>query len=173
MSLYYCNGCSESILPQKARIHCEVCPDYDSCANCYVIGRYAANHNENHATHLLETSGYVPPPPPAAPPVPQRPPVANPSYVPQSASPARSQQPAVQQPAPPANTPRWAPLFDGIRPTPTLVAFLTNTFQALDTRRADYLVPEQYSAFLDVLGYKLAEDVCMYHPRSDHIEACS
>jgi hypothetical protein len=66
---FTCDGCSEQILPKKARIHCEICPNYDLCANCFVVGQATHNHVSYHPTALIKTSGLssnpsLPPPPP-------------------------------------------------------------------------------------------------------------
>lgn len=64
MSLYSCSGCSETIPPQKARLHCEYCANYDQCANCAILEvyRFTASHNPGHKTTLHRTSGYAPSP---------------------------------------------------------------------------------------------------------------
>src|SRR4051812_25327588 len=67
-TLYPCDGCNETILPRKARIHCEECiGNHNVCANCYVVGNYTKFHREGHSTTLNEMSGYMPRPPPIPP----------------------------------------------------------------------------------------------------------
>jgi hypothetical protein len=66
---FTCNGCSEQIPPNKARIHCEICPNYELCASCFVVGQATHNHVSYHPTTLIRTSGLsnspsLPPPPP-------------------------------------------------------------------------------------------------------------
>jgi hypothetical protein len=66
---FICNGCWEQIPPKKARIHCEICPNYDLCANCFVVGQATHNHVSYHPRTLIRASGLsssvsLPPPPP-------------------------------------------------------------------------------------------------------------
>ncbi|KAA8564712.1 hypothetical protein MFRU_013g02270 [Monilinia fructicola] len=77
MSLYECDGCTEPIRPDKARIQCHICTDYNLCANCFVIQNVSRSHINNHPTSIYKTSGTTTPavPPPMPPrPVPLLPP---------------------------------------------------------------------------------------------------
>ncbi|KAH8679957.1 hypothetical protein BGZ60DRAFT_401015 [Tricladium varicosporioides] len=66
--MYKCDGCNETILPKKARIHCEDCVgNHNICANCYVVGNYTKRHVEGHTTLLNDHSGWMPKPPPVPP----------------------------------------------------------------------------------------------------------
>ncbi|KAF8849512.1 hypothetical protein BDZ45DRAFT_680466 [Acephala macrosclerotiorum] len=68
--LYSCDGCSERIPTDRARVACHTCPDYHLCANCAVIKQYSRPHVESHTTMVLKLSGFVVPPPPGFPPRP-------------------------------------------------------------------------------------------------------
>ncbi|QSZ32881.1 hypothetical protein DSL72_002462 [Monilinia vaccinii-corymbosi] len=61
MSLYECDGCSEPIRPDKARIQCHTCTDYNLCANCFVIKNVTRTHTTNHPTSTYKTSGTTTP----------------------------------------------------------------------------------------------------------------
>ncbi|KAJ8061449.1 hypothetical protein OCU04_009267 [Sclerotinia nivalis] len=77
MSLYECSGCTEPIRPDKARIQCHICNDYNLCANCFVIQNISHTHLSSHPTAIFKTSGTTTPaiPPPFPPrPVPPLPP---------------------------------------------------------------------------------------------------
>ena len=102
MPLFTCDGCSEEIQDHKARLHCEVCVDYDTCANCYVIGRYTKSHTGTHNTTLKETSGSFSPSPPALPPRPDS--ISRRSVAPQSTAPVGTNG-------------SWADLFKGSQPS--------------------------------------------------------
>jgi hypothetical protein len=145
MPLFTCDGCSEEIPDHKARLHCEVCVDYDTCANCYVIGRHTKSHTGTHNTTLKETSGSFSPSTPALPPRPDS--ISRRSVAPQSTIPVGTNG-------------NWTDLFKGSQPTPLFVEFLHLVFARIDTNRTGFLSPEQYSAFCDVQGYQLHEDVC-------------
>ncbi|CZR65903.1 uncharacterized protein PAC_15803 [Phialocephala subalpina] len=68
--LYSCNGCSELIPTDRARVACHTCPDYHLCANCTIIKQYTRPHVDSHTTMVLKLSGFVVPPPPGFPPRP-------------------------------------------------------------------------------------------------------
>ncbi len=156
MSLYSCDGCAETIPAHKARIHCDQCLDYDVCANCYVVGKYTKGHTEAHSTQLEELSG-VSPGAPALPARPSAPPGSSISNTQRTAQ-ANSEAPYSGRNAPgPAG---WGPLFNGSHATPLGTSFFSSIFSCLDTKSSGVLAPEQYSAFLDVLGYDLDGDVC-------------
>ena len=64
------------------------------------------------------------------------------------------------EPAPATSS--WNPIFEGCVPSATGVAFLNTVFDCLDTKRMGLITPEQYSAFNDVQGYELHEDICKF-----------
>ena len=72
MSLFFCNSCTEPIPAQKVRLRCQQCasPEYDLCANCYVLGQFSGSHNPTHQTTVCRLSGFaeIPAPPPPLPP---------------------------------------------------------------------------------------------------------
>lgn len=138
-SLYQCDGCSELILPQKARLNCGECGgDYDSCANCYVVGNYTKNHVAGHSPSLILQSGYVPTAPLAVSP------------------------PAASLPQGSQNTSQsgWQPLMNGAEPSATMMAFLKEVFTRLDADKDGKITPEEYSSFLDAQSYSLKENTC-------------
>lgn len=57
MALFICDGCSRSIPKHGARIHCQLCNNFDLCANCFVIGKIPGSHTTYHPTILFRTSG--------------------------------------------------------------------------------------------------------------------
>ena len=57
MSLYRCDGCTEPIPPNKVRMHCQQCPDYDLCADCVVLGAVTGSHHGSRATTLDSLTG--------------------------------------------------------------------------------------------------------------------
>ncbi|KFY68401.1 hypothetical protein V496_01108 [Pseudogymnoascus sp. VKM F-4515 (FW-2607)] len=52
----------------------------------------------------------------------------------------------------------WQPLFNNTAPTAFGAAFFNEIFNHLDVNRTGLLVPEQYSAFLDIIGYSLDQN---------------
>lgn len=183
MPNYSCIACSEVIPEQKARIHCDICPNFDLCANCYVVGAQAGNHASYHPTTLVKVSGVMSPS--MNPPLPPRRPVPSPSQPPSAqvnTPPQRSQytqqynnttptypqssfqsSSALPSPSePPQNFSaglRWQILFNGTQPTPEFIALMDAIFQHLDIGRTGYLTPEVYSSFLDVQGYMIEQNV--------------
>ncbi|KAH6669269.1 hypothetical protein B0J14DRAFT_566027 [Halenospora varia] len=96
--MYKCDGCNETILPKKARIHCEDCVgNHNICANCYVVGNYTKRHVEGHTTLLNDHSGWMPKPPP----VPPRRPVPGQTQSYQGQSPPPILQPTQSYPSQP------------------------------------------------------------------------
>ncbi|OBT39151.1 hypothetical protein VE00_09704 [Pseudogymnoascus sp. WSF 3629] len=73
--IFTCDACHEEILAEKPCIHCQICPSYSLCANCYVCEKCTGDHVLSHTTILFEMSGYLgrPPPMPPRPPLPQSP----------------------------------------------------------------------------------------------------
>jgi hypothetical protein len=157
MASFSCDGCCEIIPPHKARIHCEECPDYDTCTNCYVLGIFTNSHTSSHRTVLKEKSGNVPTFSPPPPPPPRQ-------NVPNTAPQQHTQMlPRGNIGLGVPDMQGWRLLFDGSRPTQFMVDFFGVIFSCLDTARSGYLTPEQYSAFCDVQGYDLDANVCKSH----------
>lgn len=46
--LYCCNGCRNILRLDKPRIHCQICPEYNSCAECHVIEFFSGLHSASH-----------------------------------------------------------------------------------------------------------------------------
>jgi len=81
-----------------------------------------------------------------------------PSQLPQTGLPASGGEPSIA-------TSSWNPIFDGCIPSVTGAAFFNTVFDCLDTERKGMITPEQYSAFNDVQGYELHEDICKLHSK--------
>jgi hypothetical protein len=46
---YNCNGCRSLIPREKPRIHCQICEEYNSCAECHVIESFSGGlHRASH-----------------------------------------------------------------------------------------------------------------------------
>jgi hypothetical protein len=156
MSLYFCNGCTELIPAQKARVQCQECHNYDLCANCAILGTITGVHLSSHRTALHRTSGFasVPPPPP--------PPARNPTTGPAGVSPDPRGQP----------TPSWSQFFNGQtwQHTDSFAQLTAAIFAQLDIGRTGYMTPEAHSGLLDLLGTPLHENICMLivHPEIGH-----
>ncbi|KAL4754329.1 hypothetical protein BDW72DRAFT_200810 [Aspergillus terricola var. indicus] len=70
MSLYKCTSCNETIQSTRPRLSCASCsPRMTLCANCYVVGIYPSQHqdDESHSLSLHIQSGFLPVPPPPPP----------------------------------------------------------------------------------------------------------
>jgi hypothetical protein len=151
MSLYFCNGCTEPIPAQKARVQCQECRDYDLCANCAILGTITGVHLGSHRTTLHRTSGFasVPPPPP---PLPTRNPFPGPAGV------SSDQQGQ--------STPSWKQFFNAQtwQHTDSFAQLTAAIFERLDTGRTGYMTPEAHSGLLDLLGIPLDENICMLDP---------
>lgn len=52
MSTFFCNSCEGNIPFGRARLRCLTCPDYDSCADCYVTGSVAGIHSAGHGYEI-------------------------------------------------------------------------------------------------------------------------
>ncbi|KAE8445918.1 hypothetical protein EG329_012697 [Mollisiaceae sp. DMI_Dod_QoI] len=102
--LYSCNGCSEKIPTDRARVACLTCPDYHLCANCFVIKQSTKPHIESHSTTVFKLSGFVVPAPPGIPPRP-----AAPAVPPRRSSIANSRQTVRTSEIPTAN---WGALWN-------------------------------------------------------------
>jgi hypothetical protein len=61
--LYSCDGCSEEIPTERARVSCCSCPNYHLCANCFVIKNFSRHQSESHATMVFKLSRFVVPTP--------------------------------------------------------------------------------------------------------------
>ncbi|KAL4770750.1 hypothetical protein BDW60DRAFT_191930 [Aspergillus nidulans var. acristatus] len=70
MSLYKCTSCNEPIQSTRPRLSCASCtPRMTLCANCYVVGVYPSQHqdDESHSISMHIQSGFLPVPPPPPP----------------------------------------------------------------------------------------------------------
>ncbi|KAL4819518.1 hypothetical protein BDW67DRAFT_154763 [Aspergillus spinulosporus] len=70
MSLYKCTSCNEVIQSTRPRLSCASCtPRMTLCANCYVVGIYPSQHqdDESHSISMHIQSGFLPVPPPPPP----------------------------------------------------------------------------------------------------------
>lgn len=56
MSNFSCNSCAEQIPAQNPRFRCQICPNYDSCANCNALGRTSGSHSMQHQAVLFRAS---------------------------------------------------------------------------------------------------------------------
>ncbi|KAK4207423.1 hypothetical protein QBC37DRAFT_455686 [Rhypophila decipiens] len=45
---YICNVCNAALFPDRARIHCLICPKYDSCADCHITRSVLGTHRLEH-----------------------------------------------------------------------------------------------------------------------------
>lgn len=45
---YTCDSCAKIILPALPHVHCQVCHDYDSCADCHVLELVSDLHSAQH-----------------------------------------------------------------------------------------------------------------------------
>jgi hypothetical protein len=152
MSLHFCNGCTEPIPAQKARVRCQECHNHDLCANCAILGTITGVHLSSHRTVLHRASGFanMPPPPPA------RNPTTNPAAdPPAAAAPIPNQQRAQA-------TPSWSQLFDGRtwQPTDSFAQLAAAIFERA-AGGTGYMTPEAHSALLDLLGTPLHGNICM------------
>ncbi|TVY62529.1 hypothetical protein Focb16_v004292 [Fusarium oxysporum f. sp. cubense] len=43
-----CSSCKAAIPAEHVRVHCQVCQDYNSCADCHVVEAFGGNHHANH-----------------------------------------------------------------------------------------------------------------------------
>ncbi|EXL39757.1 hypothetical protein FOCG_17642 [Fusarium oxysporum f. sp. radicis-lycopersici 26381] len=43
-----CNSCKAAIPAERVRVHCQVCQDYNSCADCHVVEAFGGIHHVNH-----------------------------------------------------------------------------------------------------------------------------
>lgn len=51
---YRCDGCAEPITNNRVRVHCLVCSDYDSCADCHLLERVSGSHVASHQHRILK-----------------------------------------------------------------------------------------------------------------------
>jgi Zinc finger, ZZ type len=149
MSLFKCDGCNLHISPEKPRLHCAQCPDYDLCANCFVLGTVTGAHLVQHQTNLIRASGHCSEAAAAA--------------CPTSASGHPPQQSPVQiQPQQPPGQQGWQILFDpstNYKPSRSFIDLMKALFTHLDTGRTGFLVPEAYAAFGDANGCPPAQNI--------------
>ncbi|KAH6649267.1 hypothetical protein F5144DRAFT_2299 [Chaetomium tenue] len=150
MSLYFCDGCTETIPAQKARISCRECQNYDLCANCAILGTVTGAHLSSHQTAVHRTSGFANmPPPPAGQPISGA--AGVPSAV-AATAPAQRGQP----------TSSWTQFFNGQtwQHTDSFSRLVAAIFERL-IGGTGYMTPEAHSALLDLLGTPLHENACM------------
>ncbi|KAK4149169.1 hypothetical protein C8A00DRAFT_19114 [Chaetomidium leptoderma] len=48
LQAYACDVCNAALPSDRARLHCRICPDYDSCADCYVTESVSGTHCVEH-----------------------------------------------------------------------------------------------------------------------------
>ncbi|CZR68646.1 uncharacterized protein PAC_18545 [Phialocephala subalpina] len=171
---FICDGCRQQIPPQKARIHCQTCLDYDSCTNCYVLGQFSGNHTAQHPLTLVRNSGVSG----------QLHPSPQSDLVPSSGNGQRGvgPQPAGNAPLqrqqnnrqPPSYAPKasnppngqngpWTPLFNpDSSPAPIFVAMMQQIFSYLDPSLTGSLTPEAYSPFMEAQGYSAQQNIFEY-----------
>jgi len=155
MSLYLCDACNEGIPSHKARIHCEVCADYDACASCFVVGNSSKNHNPTHRTTLVKQSGSIQIPP---------------------ATEAQGRD-AYTRPPPPYTfqaTPAqiqtnsgsvWSAFFSPMdwKPAEPYIALMNGFWSVLDDRRAGFLTPETLTSFYEAMGIEDNLNICTFY----------
>ncbi|OBT97061.1 hypothetical protein VE01_04776 [Pseudogymnoascus verrucosus] len=71
--------------------------------------------------------------------------------------PQQPPRPQLQQTHSAAST-GWQPFYNNTAPTAFGMAFFNEIFNHLDTNRTGLLLPEQYSGFLDIIGYSLEQN---------------
>ncbi|KAF9266082.1 hypothetical protein L218DRAFT_1075092 [Marasmius fiardii PR-910] len=54
---YSCDFCSQNIPADSPRIHCQICTDYDLCADCTLGERSSKGHSLEHAITIFKKSG--------------------------------------------------------------------------------------------------------------------
>jgi hypothetical protein len=168
MSNFLCDGCSSQIPPQNPRFHCQICPDYDSCANCHALGSIGGSHAAHHQMSLFRmsgthTSGFAdgqrsmnyqqPGPPPFQ----------------QQQQQQQRQHNGYGQNQPPISGGGWTPLYsyDGT-PTPIFMTMMQQLFACLDPQRTGYVGPEMYSSFLEAQGVPPQHNICRSIPTLLH-----
>jgi hypothetical protein len=75
--------------------------------------------------------------------------------------PQQPPRPQLQQTHSAAST-GWQPFYNNTAPTAFGMAFFNEIFNHLDTNRTGLLLPEQYSGFLDIIGYSLEQNACTF-----------
>ncbi|KAF9468321.1 hypothetical protein BDZ94DRAFT_1232380 [Collybia nuda] len=167
---FNCDSCNQPIAPSSPRIHCQICHDYDLCANCALGDRFNERHLASHPIQLYKQSGGVNGGEPIlsrntitfAQPLPYGSPPSFPSHTPSNGLPNLPPPLPPRRPGPvsgnrpPPGMPdqRWQPFFlPDMTPTTTFTTLLNDIFSHLDSSNSGYLVPEAYSRFLDDLGY--------------------
>jgi hypothetical protein len=150
MSLYFCDGCTEIIPAQKARMSCRVCQGYDLCANCAILGTITGVHLSSHQTTLHRTSGFANMPPP---------PARNSTNGPVGASPAAAASVPDRRGQ---STSSWSQFFNGQtwQHTDSFAQLVAAMFERL-AGGTGYMTPEAQSTLLDLLGTPLRENICM------------
>ncbi|VUC33135.1 unnamed protein product [Clonostachys rosea] len=133
MSLYLCDGCGDAIPPNKARVHCLPCGDYDLCASCAILGTYTKSHRPGHKVELFRVSDH-----------------SGPLAVDQTT--ATSTAAARQS---------WSTLFNPQTHValPSFVDVASAIFDAVDNEGKGYLAPETYGRLLDILEYPVSNNI--------------
>lgn len=177
---FNCDSCGQPIAPSNPRIHCQICRDYDLCANCALGDRFNNQHLASHQVQLYKQSGgangeqailsqntitFAQPPPYApSPSFPGPSTFSNGHGLSSPPPPLPPRRPGFVSGngAPPRMVDqRWQPFFlPDMTPTPTFTTLLNDIFSYLDSSNSGYLVPEAYSRFLDDLGYVGQENSC-------------
>ncbi|KAF9468322.1 hypothetical protein BDZ94DRAFT_780312 [Collybia nuda] len=158
---FTCDSCNQPISPSSPRVRCQVCHDYDLCANCALGGRFNERHLASHPTQLYNPSGGVNGGEPV---LSQNAATFSPPYGPPPSLSSHPHSNSLPSSPPPLTPPgmsdqRWQPFFfPDISPTPTFMTLLNDIFSYLDSSNSGYLIPEAYSRFLDDLGYTVQEN---------------
>lgn len=189
-SEYICGGCKETIPSQKARIECQICLNYNSCANCAILGEATGDHSARHPTTLIRLSGVdsaIPshnnhnadnpsttqqrPWQTSFPTLPARTHSCQAHHRPyQSHDPANCRQYEPTNSIEPIAAPPqessleksgWMSFFNSDwTPSPTYAALMREVFHYLDSSHCGCLMPESYSAFQEAQGCPLEHNVC-------------
>jgi hypothetical protein len=56
---YICHSCETAFSFNRARVHCLVCPDYNSCADCHVTESVSGTHHTEHDYEVYRQGGRV------------------------------------------------------------------------------------------------------------------
>ncbi|KAF8065071.1 hypothetical protein FPV67DRAFT_167847 [Lyophyllum atratum] len=178
---FFCDSCTQTILPTDPRIHCLTCHDYDLCANCAIGERFTKGHIGSHNIQVFKASGggpnqpvlstntivYTHGPPNYPNPSPNQPP---PNYTqygqgppppipPRAANDTHSRSVFPPAAAPTLGGSGWQPFFSpDMTPTQTYTTLMNDIFSYLDPANTGNLLPETFSRFLDDMGYLTHEN---------------
>ncbi|UZP36720.1 hypothetical protein NXS19_004536 [Fusarium pseudograminearum] len=133
---YACNSCKAAISAVRTRVHCQVCRDYDSCADCHVMEVFGGDHRADHDYEvfiniqriLTKENGCT--------------------------------QIRIQTPAATAVSPEvyWGTLImPGKSPSATFAGLIRAIFAHFDNAKAGLLQPREFCAFLSAVGWSLQE----------------